>query len=68
MPRRTRTQRQRRLEAYKQRQRERDLTQLVSALWVLWWQCEEANDLADQDADNAGYVDPKLTLRSPGVA
>lgn len=55
MPRRTRTQRRRRLEAYKQRQRERDLAQLVSALRVLWWQYE---------AGNAGYVDPKLVVWS----
>lgn len=69
MPRHTRTHKQRRLDAYKQRQREHDLTQLGRELRFLWWQYEAWNGLtgdADGDLDGArGYVDPKLAFWSP---
>jgi len=62
MPRHTRNQPQRRLDAYTQRRSERRLRQLSGELRVLWRQHETANNSEDQDTE---YVDPKLTLRSP---
>lgn len=57
MPRHTRTQRQRRLAAYAQGQRERELTRLAGVLHLLWWQYEAVNNPVD---GAAGYVDPGL--------
>lgn len=68
MPRRTRTRKQRRLAAYAQRQRERDLTQLGRELRSLWWQYEAVNSSEGPRAGNAGYADSELALWSPGAA
>ncbi|MGH7928889.1 MAG: hypothetical protein ACREQV_13965 [Candidatus Binatia bacterium] len=63
MPRHTRTQRQRRLAAYSQRQRERDLCQLAAELRRLWRQYETTNYYST-DGD-PGYIDPALVASMP---
>lgn len=57
MPRRTRTQRQRRLEACAQRERDREVRRLAVQLRTLWRQYEAT---AAVDGGQDGYRDPQL--------
>lgn len=63
MPRHTRNQPQRRLDAYTQRRSEHRLRQLAGELRALWREYEAASNWAEHAVE---YVDPKLHAQEPG--